>query len=122
MHTSHVISLGLELVQQCLRLLEIRRIKPFGEPVVDRGQHVVGLLALALGLPQARQTGGGAEFPGFGLLLTGHVEGLLETGFCLGRIRHRLLQQQGPFEAVQLSVVVMQLRGVYLGQRLDQRR
>src|SRR5262245_31466354 len=63
MHTSHVISLGLELVQQCLRLLEIRCVKALGEPVVHRGEQVVGLLALALVLPQARQAGGSAEFP-----------------------------------------------------------
>ena len=80
-------------VQQRLRLLEIRRVKPLGKPLVYRRQQVVGLLALALGLPQARQAGGGTEFEGFGLLLTGHVEGLLETGFRLRRIRHRLLLQ-----------------------------
>jgi hypothetical protein len=38
-------------------------------------------MALILLLPQARQARGGAQFPGFGLLLAGNVEGLVEAGF-----------------------------------------
>src|SRR5712691_933435 len=98
--------LGLQLFEQRRRLLQIRRVKALGKPLVHRRQQVVGVLALVLGLPQARQAGGGAQLPGLGLLVTGHVEGLLETGFRLRRIRHRLLQQQGPLEPIQLSRVV----------------
>jgi len=63
------------LLQQCLRLLQIRRVEPLGEPAGDRGQQVVGLLALVLGLPQARQAGSGTEFLGFGLLSCEQVHG-----------------------------------------------
>ncbi len=41
-----------KLVEERLRLLQIRRVKPLGEPVVHRSQQVVGVLALVLGLPQ----------------------------------------------------------------------
>src|SRR6266567_271293 len=63
---------------QRLGLLEIRRVKPLGEPRVHRRQQVVGLLALPLGLPQAGQAGGGAQLPGAGLLLARDGQGLLE--------------------------------------------
>lgn len=86
------------MVQQSLRLVQIRRLKPLSKPRVHRRQQGGGCLALTLGLPQAGQAGGGAEFPGSGLLLTGNIEGLVETDFRLGRIWHCLLQQQGPLE------------------------
>ncbi len=70
-----------QLCQQPLRLLQIRRVKPLGEPAIYGCQKVVGFLALVLGLPQAGQAGGGAQFPGFGLLVTGDVDGLLEASF-----------------------------------------
>lgn len=37
--------------------------------------------ALALLMPQARQTGCCGEFPGFGLLIAGSSKGLMEAGF-----------------------------------------
>jgi hypothetical protein len=45
----------LQLCEQRRRLPQIRRVKALGKPAVHRGQHVVGLLALVLGLPQAGQ-------------------------------------------------------------------
>ena len=83
-------SSSFQLLKQCFGLLHIRRVKPLGEPFIHRGQPVVGLLALVLGLPQASQAGGGAEFPGFGLLAAGNGQGLLEAGFRLGRLRDGL--------------------------------
>jgi hypothetical protein len=63
-----------EFITQRLGVLQIRCIKPLREPAVHWGQQVIGVLALLLGLPQAGQAGGGAEFPGFGLLAAGNVD------------------------------------------------
>ena len=38
-HTVPLLWLPTQCIQQRLRLLEVRRIKPFGEPLVDRCQH-----------------------------------------------------------------------------------
>jgi hypothetical protein len=43
---------SVQLVQQRLGLLQISGIKPFGEPLVDGGQQVVGFFFLTLLLPQ----------------------------------------------------------------------
>ena len=80
----------MEFVQQGFGILQVRRVKPLRKPTVHRSQQLVSVLALVLGLPQAGQAGGGTEFPGFGVLGAGDVEGLVETGFCLGRVRDRL--------------------------------
>ena len=40
-----------QLLQQCLRLLEVGGVKPFGEPPVDWCQEVTGFLTFALLLP-----------------------------------------------------------------------
>src|SRR5262252_10533533 len=55
-------------VQQRLRLLEVRRVKALGEPVVDWHQQLVGLRAFALLLPQAGEAHGGAQLQWFRLL------------------------------------------------------
>jgi hypothetical protein len=60
-----------QLLQQRLRLLQIARVEPFREPPVNRSQQFARLLHLALVAPEASEAHGGAEFPGFGLLLTG---------------------------------------------------
>jgi hypothetical protein len=70
-----------ECIEQCLGFLEVGGIKAFGEPAINRLEQCVGLSALALALPQARQAQGGPEFEGFCLLLPGHVEGMLKTHF-----------------------------------------
>src|SRR5882724_12367214 len=70
-----------EFVQQCLRILHIRRIEPFGEPGVDRREEVTSLWYFPLLLPQASEARRGAEFPGFRLLVLGYRHGLPETGF-----------------------------------------
>ena len=48
------------------------------------------MLHLALVAPEAREAHGGAEFPGFGLLLTSNGEGELEIVFSRQRIGFRL--------------------------------
>ena len=77
---------------------------------------------LSWGLPQAGQAGSGTEFEGFGLLLTGDVEGLVETGCRLRRIRHRLLaSSKAPLSRYSSASVVTHSVGVHRGQRLSQR-
>src|SRR5215831_4311556 len=68
------VSTGVALrqrVQQCLHILQVSRIKSFGEPAVDRREQLVGLTAFALLLPQPAQARGGAQFPRLGLLVAG---------------------------------------------------
>ena len=58
-----------QLLEQRLRLLQIVRVEPFGEPAVDRSEQFAGLLRLALVTPEARHAHRGAEFPGLCFLL-----------------------------------------------------
>ena len=58
---SKSVSAGLALrqrLQQRLRILQISRIKAFGEPTVDRCKEVVGFLAFAVLLPESGKAGG----------------------------------------------------------------
>jgi hypothetical protein len=68
---------------QSLGLLQVFRVKPFGEPAVDLRQPLSRFGMLALGLPQPRQTHHGAQFERLGLLLPGDLNGFEETGFGL---------------------------------------
>ena len=70
-----------QCLQQRLGIFQIRRVKAFGEPIVDRGEQIAGLLGLALLLPEAGETRSGAQFPRFGLLFLSNRDGLLETFF-----------------------------------------
>jgi hypothetical protein len=70
-----------QLLKQRLGFFQVSRVKALGEPPVHRRQQVDSVLALVLGLPQTGQTGSGAEFPGFGLVVTGEAEGLVEAAF-----------------------------------------
>jgi hypothetical protein len=58
-----------QFIEQRLRLFQITRVEPFRKPPVNRSQQFASLLRLALVTPEAREAHGGAEFPGFGLLL-----------------------------------------------------
>ena len=42
-----------QCLQQCLGILEVGRVEPFGEPAVDRGQQGTRFGPLALLLPEA---------------------------------------------------------------------
>src|SRR5262249_4906034 len=42
-----------QLLQQCLRIPQIARVKPFGEPAVDRSKQFARWWRLALGAPEA---------------------------------------------------------------------
>ena len=65
----------VQLIEQCLSLLQVARVEAFGKPAVDRSEQVASLLRLALVAPEAREAHGGAEFPGFGLLLRFRASG-----------------------------------------------
>ena len=56
-------SLLSQCIEQGFCILQIRRIKAFGEPVVDRCQEVTGFLAFALLPPEASEADGGAYLP-----------------------------------------------------------
>ena len=53
-----------QLVEQCLRLLQIARVKSFGEPAVDRSEKFASLLPLALIAPEPREAHGGTSILG----------------------------------------------------------
>src|SRR5215510_1583367 len=98
----HCAGLASELLQQRLGFLQVRRIKALREPAVDRREQLVGLKTLALLLPQPAETQGSAQFPGFGLLVAGHRERLLETGLRLGGVRARRPEEPLSLEAIEL--------------------
>ena len=53
---SHRVNNKTSEPNQRFGLLQVRRVKPFGEPVIDRSQQIVRFLPLALLLPQPAQT------------------------------------------------------------------
>ena len=59
-----------QLIEQRLRLFQIERIEPFGEPAVDRSKKIAGLIPLTLIAPEPRHAHRGTQLPGFCLLLT----------------------------------------------------
>src|SRR5262249_23634680 len=70
-----------QLVERRLGLFQIARVEAFGEPPIDRSEKIASLIALSLITPEPRHAHCGAEFPGFGLLLTSNGECALEI--CL---------------------------------------
>ena len=61
---------GRQLVEQLFGIFQIARVQPLGEPAVDWRKQIAGLITLALVALEPRHAHCGAEFPGFGLLLT----------------------------------------------------
>src|SRR5262249_36126530 len=55
--------------------LQIARVKPLGKPPVNRSKQFARFPHLALVAPEACEAHGGAEFPGFGLLVASDGEG-----------------------------------------------
>ena len=82
-----------QLVEQGFGLLQIGSVKPIGEPAVNLRQQLAGRGALPLILPQPREAQRGAELQHLGLLVTGHLQRLLETGLGLVHIGERELEQ-----------------------------
>lgn len=69
-------------------------------------KECLGLSPFALALPQATQTDGRTEFQGFGLLVPGNSQSLLEAGFHVlyGGLCTVLCQEQFAFEPVQMRI------------------
>jgi hypothetical protein len=86
-----VVRLG-QFGQQSFGLLQVGGVEAFGEPDLYRGQQVMGNLPLALTLPEPAQAHGCPQLPELGVPAAGHVEGLLEAGFGVGRVRGNLAQ------------------------------
>ena len=82
-----------QLPQQRLRLLQIARVVALCKPPVNRSKQFGRLLRLALVTPEACEADGGAEFPGFGLLLAGNRKRPLEIGFGFRSVRLRRLKR-----------------------------
>src|SRR5215472_3491514 len=102
-----VLRLSSQLFQQRLGLLQVGGVKALGEPAIDRRQQVVSFGALALLLPQATETRGGAQFPGFRTLVLGDRHGVLEASFSFTLVVCRQLQEEFASEAMELCVVPM---------------
>ena len=83
-------------------LLEVCRVKPFGEPPVDGCQEVMGFLAFAVLLPESSQAGGRSSRKGRDVLRSGHVKSVMETGFSFAGIDGVLVEEECAFEAMQL--------------------
>ena len=69
-----------------LGLLQVFRVKPFGEPVVDLGQHLASFVLLALLLPQSARLVTARSSQRLRLLAAGNFDGFLKArfGFRLG--------------------------------------
>src|SRR5262249_3865159 len=77
-HQSHSAS-PCQFIKQRLRLLQIARVEALCEPAVNRSEQFTPFSHLALVTPEACEAHGGAEFPGFGLLLACNGERTLEV-------------------------------------------
>ena len=62
-----------------LRLLQIKRVEPFGEPAIDRGELFASMLRLALIAAEPRHAHRRARFP---VRRSGRRGGLLKTLLC----------------------------------------
>jgi len=80
----------------------------------------MGFCLLALALPQPGQARGGAELPGFGVLLAGNVDDLMKAGFRFF-FDLRLLQNQLPFQPIRLRLIEPLLGALDKCQRLGHR-
>jgi hypothetical protein len=72
---------SLQIRQQCPGLLQVLRIKPFGEPVVDFGQQLVSFITFALLLLELGEAHRCSQLQRFGLLLASDLDGFGETRF-----------------------------------------
>ena len=113
-------------IQQCFGVLQIRCLKAFSKPVIDRGQQVSGFHLLVLLLPQPGQARRGAEFQGFRLLGSGNIESLVETRLglhftfaCSLLIFAVLREQKLALQSMQLSFVTMLRSFIHEFQGLD---
>ena len=75
---------SFELVQQDLGLLQVGGVEALGEPAVDRGEEITGLICFTLRLPQTGQRRCRAELQRFRFLMArggqSSREGLFQAG------------------------------------------
>src|SRR5215472_3850395 len=89
-----------QLLQQRLRLFQIGRVEPLGEPAINGGEKVEGFGAAALVAAEPGEARGGAQFPELGLLLLGDAKGFAIQ--FLGGLEMPLTQKQLAFVPVPL--------------------
>jgi hypothetical protein len=82
-----------ELCQQRLGLLQVFRIKSFGELAVNLGQPMTSLLLLGLSLPQPTHTHHRSQLQGLSTLAAGNDKGLEKTCFGLSLARPMMNDQ-----------------------------
>ena len=70
-----------QLLQQRLHFLQIASVEALSEPLVNRGEEFARFPHLTLVTPEAGEAYGGAEFPGFGLLLL-TISGRVNSAAC----------------------------------------
>ena len=80
-------------------------LKSFSEPAIALRQELQGCVRPALLLPQASETHGGAQFQGLRLLLAGYIESLLHAERRFSLTLRREVEQQLPFEPIQLGLI-----------------
>src|SRR6516164_6236739 len=93
-----------QLLEQRLGLLQIARIKPFGEPAIDRREKVASCISLTLIAPQPRQAHRGTQLKGPGLLLLRDGDCSKECFLGWRRARRIALEQNFAAQAMQQSV------------------
>jgi hypothetical protein len=118
------VSTGVALrqrVKQCLRILQVCRIKPFREPVVDWCQEVMGFLAFAVLLPQASQAGSSSQLKGLRLLVVSNGKGMMEAGFGCSMVVGRLYKEAFTLKAMDIAFVPIPTVLVHKSQCLRER-
>ena len=83
--------------------LQIRRLEPFGEPAIARGQQFSGGLGFALDTPQPRQAHGCAQLQHLRLLLAGCRQGLHGSALRRSAPSSPAAQDSSPAQPVQLG-------------------
>src|SRR5882672_4368606 len=75
--------LRTQFIEQPPGIFQIRRVKTFGKPTVNLRQHLPRFRVVALPVPQARQAGGGAQFPRFRALSPCDLDGPVITALAV---------------------------------------
>jgi hypothetical protein len=76
-----------QLIEQHLRIRQVRRIETLSEPAVNRREEITRVCALSLFAPEPGQAGGGRQLPSLGPLFLRHCKGTVKTSFDLSFIR-----------------------------------
>ena len=88
----------LQRIEEFLRLHEIRRVEPLGEPAVDRREQITCLGAFALIAPELGEACRGAQLPRFRALTAGNLDRQMKASLGFLRVRPIAAQAQFAFE------------------------